>query len=149
MKIHFVCSSNTYRSRLANTYLNSKEIPGIEASSSGILANENLLGPITWYAQRLIQNERLVRFMPLLWTHTTSQLLKNADRVIFMDESHLEYCKKHFNFFSKNYEVWNIKDMSLDLRTEAEKIVSSERTFKEIKSKVDNLVMRLHLKTKL
>jgi protein-tyrosine-phosphatase len=38
MRVHFVCTGNLYRSRMAEAYLRSKAIPGLEVTSSGVLA---------------------------------------------------------------------------------------------------------------
>ncbi len=147
MKIHFVCTSNTYRSRLASTYLRSRKIPGVEVFSSGVIAKENPNGPITWYAERIIDNGELVEFMSPMWTQTTIELLNEADKIIFMEEFHLEYCKEHFGFKADNYEVWNVKDMtpSDSEHSEVDQIKMSEDTFKELKLKVDNLIKELKL----
>lgn len=149
INIHFVCTGNTYRSRLANTYLNSKSIPGITSSSSGIMAKENPDGPINWYALRIIRNEKLVKYLPMLWQQTDEKILKSSDKVIFMTPLHLEYSKKHFNFNSSNYEVWNISDIEDGAsKTELEKMKETEETFKEIKLKVDKLINDLASETK-
>ena len=88
VRVHFVCTSNTFRSRLAEVYLRSKKIPNIKVSSSGVTANENPNGPITWYAARLVKKHSLIPFLPQAWTQSTPKLFKEADIIVFMDEKH-------------------------------------------------------------
>lgn len=57
VKVEFVCSGNTFRSRTAEAYLKSKGVAGIVVSSSGPTANLDLNGPISWWGQRIIKNE--------------------------------------------------------------------------------------------
>lgn len=146
MKIHFVCTGNFYRSRLAEAYINSKEIPDIEASSSGVESDyyfdEN--APIAWYTMRLIYNSNLVPFLKKMPTQTTSELLASQDKVIFMTQYHYDFAKTHFAYIGKNYEVWNIMDVDdfeeYPTFNDMDKIAISEKTFQQIKEKVDALI---------
>jgi protein-tyrosine-phosphatase len=52
MTIHFICTGNIYRSRLAETYCASKGVPGLFVSSSGIGTKLNRGIPIASYAAR-------------------------------------------------------------------------------------------------
>ncbi|MCL5435256.1 MAG: hypothetical protein M1405_02600 [Patescibacteria group bacterium] len=140
MIIHFVCRGNTYRSRLAETYLNSKQFPNIKAISSGIEAENNISGPITWYAQRIIQKEHLVSFEKPTWQKTTKDLFEEGDYTIFMQKEIYDFCK-NLGFSSKNFEVWNIYDLSPEM-PETEKIEKSDETFAEIKRRVDKLLFK-------
>ncbi len=154
MIIHFICWGNTYRSRLAEAYLNSKNSSGLKSISSGILASTNESGPISWYAQRIIENEKLVPFESLGWQQTTKEILKQGDFTIFIQQEPYDYCRKKLDFTQKDYEIWDIKDMyeflfsSLGMRpaTEMEKIKASEETFKIIKRKIDDLINRFSKK---
>jgi protein-tyrosine-phosphatase len=151
MIVHFICEGNTYRSRLAEAYLNSKQIPSIKSMSSGIKASRNLLGPITWYAQRIIEKEKLIPFQSINWQQTTKELLEQTDFTVFMQKEHYDYCREKLGFATKNYEIWNIKDLNKFLTfslgeptaTKIEKIKASDETYKIIKRKVDDLITRL------
>ena len=151
MLIHFVCKGNTYRSRLASTYLNSKQIPGIRAVSSGIKANQNISGIVTWEAQRIIQNNKLVDFESHIWKETSKELLDEADLVVFMQQIHYEFCKNKLGFTKNNFKIFDVKDFQdygfgddyVSLENDIERIKISEKTFEEIKEKVDNLVKEL------
>ena len=79
MHIHFVCSGNSYRSRLAEAYLKSVLVDKtIIVSSSGTEAEKHRLknGPICWYAMRLMKRNNLIPFMSWKERQTTSQILK-------------------------------------------------------------------------
>jgi len=111
MHIHFVCSGNTFRSRLAEAYLKSKNIKGLMVTSSGVKAHENTNGPITWFGARLIKLHGLIPFMSDGWTRTTPKQLKDSDIVIFMDKEHHHHSQKELGFSGKRYEIWNIPDL--------------------------------------
>lgn len=151
MLIHFVCKGNTYRSRLAGTYLNSKQIPGLKAVSSGVGADQNINGIITWEAQRIIQNNKLIEFESHLWKETTKELLDQADLVVFMQQEYYEYCKDKLGFNGENFKIFNVKDFTdygfgddfVSLEDDIERIKISEKTFEEIKGEVNALIKEL------
>jgi len=85
MHIHFVCSGNSYRSRLAEAYLKFKLVSKeIEVSSSGIRAEGYKFdnGPICWYAMRLMKRNALIEFMSWQQQQTTKELLSGVDLLI-------------------------------------------------------------------
>jgi protein-tyrosine-phosphatase len=143
MNIHFVCTGNTFRSRLAESYLNSKHIPGLKVSSSGIEAINDVNGPITWYAQRIIEEQKLVPGEKMIWTQTTKELLESADLVIFMLPQHFDTCVTKFGFKGKNYEIWDVEDV-LDDNTTDDKLTiqKSELVFEKIKANIEDLIAR-------
>jgi protein-tyrosine-phosphatase len=151
MNIHFVCAGNTYRSRLAETYLNSLQLPAVKVSSSGTIAAENLNGPISWLTAWVIKKHSLVPFMSSHWHQTTAETLEAADKVIFMDAATYETCQSQFNYRGTNYEVWDIKDVgdfqlpqsTPQVTGETENMAKAEATFELIKTKVDTLVAKL------
>lgn len=139
MTVHFVCSGNTYRSRLAEAYLNSKKLKGIEVISSGINASENGNRPISWLTQRLFEVYKLVPFEKPNWDQTTKKLLETAELTIFFGREYYEHCVKEYGFSSKRFEIWDIKDLDRNIADHMEKIRVTEETFKLIKQKVDDL----------
>jgi protein-tyrosine-phosphatase len=148
MHIHFVCRGNAYRSRLSESYLNSKQVPSLIVSSSGIEAHKhiNTNGPISWVAQRLIQNHGLVPFMAFQPTQTTLALLQQADLIIFMEAAHLHYAQEQFGYTDKNFQVWNILDIEMnEIHQDKDKTIIeiSEKTFQYITSKIDEMVETL------
>ena len=145
MSIHFVCTGNIYRSRIAEAYLRSKKIPGLLVSSSGTQAFVQHRGSITWYAQRLLFRHNLIPHMSNEGKETTNKYLLEADIVIFFCKSNYEYCRSRFHN-PKKYEIWEVPDLDdadlngkpLDIKREAEIIKNSENIFIMIKKKVDD-----------
>src|SRR3989338_8690232 len=107
MIVHFVCEGNSFRSRLAETHLSSLKNPKIEAISSGIIARENRIGPVSWYAQRLIQKNHLIPFEKITWTQTTAKNIIKGDLTVFMTQAIYDFCVKNYGFSSPKYEIWN------------------------------------------
>ena len=143
MKIHSVCTSNTFRSRLAATYLASKNIPDLIVTSSGIEAEGGTNGIISWYAQRTIEKNHLTQFEPLMWSQTTKEILDGQDLIIFMEKLHHNYCVEHFGYSGKNFEIWDIQDLNgLRDETDLDKIGRSEEIYKKITQKVDDFISR-------
>ncbi len=155
MKVHFVCTGNAFRSRLAEAYLNSKKVLGLQASSSGIDAGQAVNGPICWYAARIVKYQDLVSYVSPCWQETILEHLK-ADLVIFMQDRHYQHCRDRLGFEGKNYEIWDIPDiqdvgLSCDfesLEKDLEKIKATEEIFLQIKEKTDQLLQKLGLKVK-
>lgn len=144
MKVHFICTGNTYRSRVAEAYLNSKKLNNISSYSSGIEADKALSGPITWWASRLLFNAELIEFMSYSWQKTTKRLLDQAEITIFMEQVHFDFCSNELGFKDSNYEIWNIADVNpLKKFGDKEKIETTELAFQKIKEKVDNLAEKL------
>lgn len=143
MNIHFVCSANTFRSRLAESYLNSKKIPDVKVSSSGIEAMRDQNGPITWYAQRMIEEQKLVQSEKMIWTQTTKEILEVQDLVIFMQKLHYDTCVAKFGFKGNNYEIWDVTDVDGNLiPNDSETIQRSELEFIKIKANIESLIAR-------
>jgi protein-tyrosine-phosphatase len=111
MHIHFVCTGNVYRSRLAETYVKSLQVPRIEVSSSGVQANDNSNGPISWYAMRIIYNQKIHTFVKPQWEQTTKEILDNADIIVFMTAYQYEYVVKHLSYAGSNHKIWYIDDI--------------------------------------
>lgn len=155
MHIHFVCSGNAYRSRLAEAYFRSKiSDSSVVASSSGIEANKHHLnnGPICWYAMRLMKRHDLIPFMSWREHQTTKSSLKNVDLLICLHQDHLDFCK-HKLGYKGSYEVWHLPDLNQlpefipstqpGIETDINHIQLTEQTFALITQKVDNLLRRI------
>lgn len=145
--VHFICTGNIYRSRLAEAYLRSKNLPYLTVSSSGTRASEQHKGPTLWMALRLLYRNNLLPFMTNAWVQTTPDQLVKADLVVFFGKNNLKYCQQRFPI-PKKYEVWELPDFDdrdlngkpLDMKRETECIALSEKIFSKIKEKVDKLI---------
>jgi protein-tyrosine-phosphatase len=151
--IHFVCTGNAYRSRLAEAYLKSLKLSGFKVSSSGLKALTSLRenGPICWYAMRIATNNKITEFISRMSLQTNVTHLIKADYVIFMHPDNHQLFLQKYQITLKNYEVWDIPDLHHlgyhknpnTENLEREMIHATEDTFKKIQSRVNDLIDRL------
>lgn len=88
--------------------------------------------------------------MSRFWNDTNYQTLKDSDYVIFIGKENYEFCKSK-NYPIGKYVIWEIPDFDdsnlnekrLDKKTEIKLIEDSEKTFSDIKKKVDQLAQEL------
>lgn len=140
MKTHFVCRGNTYRSRLAEAYYNSLQLLNASAVSSGIEATDNLNGPITVYAARILAAHGLTSYGKATWTQSTKENLEESDVVVFMNEDVYIECRDKIKPVLQKFYVWSVEDVNprgLDADT-VESLTNA--TFTEIVEEVSNLV---------
>jgi protein-tyrosine-phosphatase len=153
MHIHFVCSGNSYRSRLAEAYLKSKLSSNeVTVSSSGTEAEKHKFsnGPICWYAMRLMKRKELIPHMSWKERQATKEVLKDVDLLICMRQAHLDLCQNELDYVGKS-EVWEIPDLNeMDdfipsskqgIETDVNHINLTEQTFNLIVGKVDSLIL--------
>lgn len=148
--IHFICAGNAYRSRLAETYLKSKKIPHIRTSSSGLEAEKNKFGngPASWYTIRLAHRYNLLPFLSPIWTQTTPKHFMDVDLIVFMHPEHFEKSQAMFGYDGTKHIIWNIPDLgdlgfkygTSEPAEEIGRIEATEKTFSEIKKRVDDLI---------
>ena len=65
-----------------------------------------------------------------------------------MQPQHYDWVRKHYRFDPPAYEIWEVPDvheMGEELSSEAELIRVTERTFEQIKKKVERLAEQLRL----
>ncbi len=144
MTIHFVCTSNVFRSRLAQAYLASKNIPDLNVYSSGLDAKEDLCGVICWVAQWLIELYHLIPYASKAWNQTTKEMLKKADLIVFMNNGNFISAEKRYPLNNKAYLIWDIPDLD-DLQNDNEneiiqKVRESKRIYSQITQNVDDLI---------
>lgn len=150
-RLHIICAGNIYRSRLAEAYIKSIQIPGLVVSSSGTKASSQNKGSITWYAQRLLQRNGLTPFMSSYWRDTDSCTLRSSDYVVFIGKRNYEFCISNKYYVPEKYEIWKLPDFDdsnlpkdfIDKENELKLIEESQRTFSEIKRRSDELLKRL------
>jgi protein-tyrosine-phosphatase len=148
MKIHFVCSGNTNRSRMAEAYLKSKNLPNIEVSSSGIYAAHNKEGAISWYSNRVLTDEGFIEFAAATWTQTTKELLEKQDFIVCMKQHHFDFIKNELGYIPLRYEIWDIEDVAEPLskgegKRREFKLGEDTIIFHNIQRKVDELIASL------
>ena len=147
MHLHYLCTGNVFRSRLAESYTNylikTKNISDLSVSSSGVLASSNEYGPLAWFAKEVLNQNNLLAYASPAWIQTSPEILKSPDLIIFMTPYHLQFCQTHFGFSGTNYQIWHIED--IDSFT-PNPVTFTQDTFTLIKSKVDQLLSNLPLK---
>lgn len=141
LTIHFVCTGNIYRSRLAEAYCTSRRVPGIQVVSSGIAAGSNGDTAISPYAAEVLASSRLSSFAAPYWQRTTAALVQSSDVLVFMESEHLVFCEGWIEPHRHKVEVWGIEDIGpVPVAEIAGKV---ERTFAKIRARTDTLLAAL------
>jgi protein-tyrosine-phosphatase len=144
MKIQFVCTGNTFRSRIAEAYLKSKNLKGLGVSSSGILADRNLNGPVCTYTVTVLKNHDLLKYMSNTWCLTKKSDLENQDLVVFMKKDISDFCLSELGVNIADHETWEVNDIPpaiLSKGTMAQKNQKAEQAYQQIKQLVDRLAL--------
>jgi len=138
MRIHFICTGNVYRSRLAEAWCVSRQIPGMEVSSSGIAAGRESPDPISPWAAAELDRHGLASFAAKHWQKTTQALVEANDVVVFMESEHHHFCREWVEPARQRIEIWEIEDIG---PMPAEEIPAKvERTFARIRERTDRLI---------
>jgi protein-tyrosine-phosphatase len=141
--IHFVCTGNIYRSRLAEAYCASKRIPGLRVFSSGIAAGRDGNALISPYAAEALAGCNLSGYAAERWQRTTVSLVQESDVVVFMEAEHQRFCDHWIEPGRQRLEVWGIEDIG---PMDAGKIPAKvARTFQLIRERCDALLHDLGL----
>jgi protein-tyrosine-phosphatase len=141
MTIHFICTGNIYRSRLAEAYCASKGVPGLGVSSSGIGTKLNRGIPIASYAVRVLSERGLERFAAPSFQQTTPALVQASDVLVFMEREHYNFCTDWLDPVRQAVEIWNIPDVG---QVDAARIMTEvEQTFEMIRARTDKLLTTL------
>ena len=142
MTIHFICTGNIYRSRLAEAYCKSKGVSGLDVMSSGIQTTLNGGIPIASYAADVLRAYGLERFAAPSWQQTTAALGRASDVLVFMEREHYHFCKDWVDSSRQKFEIWDIPDVGS--RVSAGEIRKEvERTFAVIREQTDSLLIKL------
>lgn len=142
-RVHFVCTGNIYRSRLAEAYCASRRAPGVQVFSSGIGAGLNGTAPISPYAADILARYGLAPFAAAHWQRTTEPLVRASDVLVFMEEEHRRFCQDWVEPARQRIEVWGVEDLGPMDASEIPATV--ERTFQNIRQRTDSLLAALGL----
>jgi protein-tyrosine-phosphatase len=143
MTIHFICTGNIYRSRLAEAYCAFKGVPGLSVSSSGIGTKLNRGIPIASYAVRVLSERGLEHFAASSWQQTTAALVRASDVLVFMEREHYSFCEDWLDPVRQWVEIWDIPDVR---QVDAAQIMTEvEQTFAMIRQRTDMLLTALRL----
>lgn len=144
VRIHFVCTGNIYRSRLAEAYCASRCGSGVHVLSSGISAGLNGSAAISPYAAEILAHYALTSYAAADWQRTTASLVHASDVLVFMEEEHRRFCEKWIEPTRQRIEVWEVEDIGVIEASEIARKV--DRTFRMIRQKTDSLLASLYLK---
>ena len=143
MKIHFICTGNIYRSRLAEAYCNFRRVQGTHVLSSGIAAGSGGNAPISSYAAQLLTQYGLESFAAPFWQRTTKALVRASEVLVFMESEHFQFCESWIEPARQRVEVWGIEDVG---PVPAEEIAKkAARTFALLRQRTDTLLAALRL----
>jgi len=143
MTIHFICTGNIYRSRLAEAYCASKGVPGVGVLSSGIGTASNSGVTIAPYAARVLSERSLERFAAPSWQQTTAALVRASDVLVFMEREHYSFCQDWIDPIRQTVEIWDIPDVG---PVDAGRIMTKvEQTFAMIEQRTDTMLTALRL----
>jgi len=144
LTIHFICTGNIYRSRLAEAYCASSGGPGLHVYSSGIGTSLNRDVSISPYAARVLEERGLERFASPSWQQTTAALVRASDVLVFMERKHYCFCQDWIDPKRQTVEIWDIQDVG---QADASGIVNQvKRTFEMIRQRTDVLLAALGVK---
>jgi protein-tyrosine-phosphatase len=143
MIIHFICRGNAFRSRMAETYLNSLEIDGVKAISSGTVAKQHSESNEANFliTQSVLEKHGLKKYTKANWDQLNKERLLEADITIFLNDNVRKECQKLFGL-PTNYKVWDIPDFDeiTPIPTTKQEIqVFTERIYGLVVSKVNDL----------
>ncbi|HUA98057.1 MAG TPA: hypothetical protein VMA34_06995 [Terracidiphilus sp.] len=142
-RIHFICTGNIYRSRLAEAYCASRSGPEVQVFSSGIGAGLNGTAPISPYAADALAAFGLTSHASAHWQRTTAALVRASDLLVFMETEHRIFCQDWIEPARQRMEVWGIEDVGpIEAAAIAAKV---DRTFAIIRQRTDALLAALGL----
>jgi isopentenyldiphosphate isomerase/protein-tyrosine-phosphatase len=145
MVILFVCKSNTYRSRIADAYARSLNMPGVTFGSAGVEASLNPCGPSWKWTNELLKEEGLAKFDKPHWTQLTQSMLSRANIVVCMNRSVYDTARRLGMQFPLRTFIWGIQDVtalqSNGLIDASDLPLFVRRTFGHVKEKVGELTV--------
>ena len=149
MRIHFICRGNGFRSRIAETYLNSLQLNNVEVVSSGTVADkyrsEN--DPISRPAEFVLSRNGLMKFAKKQCDQLTQSRIEPDDTTICMNQRIFNECKE-LVVLPNNVIVWSIDDVNeyYPVYPQDEEIDQyAEQVFQSIKDNVDALIKQLNV----
>jgi protein-tyrosine-phosphatase len=145
--IHFVCRGNSFRSILAEAYLNSLKIENMRAMSSGTTAAADRQRNLNAYTAtlRLLSKKGIRQFAKAdFGDQVTQSRLAGADVIICMNQRVYDECRKLVTL-PAGTRIWSVADIGEPgriARTESEKDLRREEVYGEIVEGISQLISK-------
>jgi protein-tyrosine-phosphatase len=143
--IHFICRGNSFRSILAEAYLNSLKLKNLRAMSSGTKAAADRPGNLTAYTAtlRLLTKKGIRQFAKVGYgDQVTPSRLAGADVVICMNQRVYDECQQFITLPAAT-RIWSVADIGEPgriARTEPERNLRREEVYQEIVEGISQLI---------
>jgi protein-tyrosine-phosphatase len=145
MIIHFICRGNSFRSIIAEAYLNSLEIKDFRVLSSGTSAASDKARNLAYYRMTLdlLEKHGMREFAKAGYgDQLTQPRLEEGDITVCMNQRVYDECLRCMTFLASP-RIWSVADIGEPGRiskTESERELYREEAYQEIVKKVDRLI---------